>query len=250
MELLSLSRRLSSPRNVPQRRWVRRNVSRLQANEKMAFKISFLFFVFLWPCKTEFHFHFHFSLFVYLWHWKMDLIFVFATLWKMDLNHATKFRFDSSPCLRNFANIRTINALKFRLFFCLKQNFTIWSSKFAEIHWFQQILLSFLLHSTVILLLPRGKPLASCNLHSILACQKTFLELHDCEFISKIQCITIDTDCSTILISLGFSQFFLKILNPNQYTIGMGKIPILTSILIFQIFHDSHTIQEHLTEFT
>ena len=67
-------------------------------------------------------------------------------------------------------------------------------------------------------------------------CQRTFLELPDCEFICKIQCINIDTDCPTILISLGFSQFCLKILNPNQYKIGMGKIPILTSVLTFQIF--------------
>ena len=43
----------------------------------------------------------------------------------MKFNHATKFSVDSSPCLRNFANIKTINALKFRLLFCLKQNFAI-----------------------------------------------------------------------------------------------------------------------------
>ena len=41
------------------------------------------------------------------------------------------------------------------------------------------------------------------------------------------------TDCPTIPISSAFSQFCLKILNSDQHAIGMGKIPILTSVLIF-----------------
>ena len=40
-------------------------------------------------------------------------------------------------------------------------------------------------------------------------------------------------DSPTIPLSPGFSRFCLKILNPNQYAIGMGKIAILTSVLIF-----------------
>ena len=157
----------------------------------------------------------------------------------MKFRHATKFCFDSSPCLWNFADIRTINALKFFPLFCLKQGFTIWSSKFTKIHWFQQISSSFVLHSTVIS--PPRKIPGQLYMYMYPTlnpglCQRTFLELPDCEFICKIQCITIDTACPTILISLGFSQFCLKILNPNQYKIGMGKIPILTSVLTFQIF--------------
>ena len=46
-------------------------------NKKNGIQISFLFFVFLRPCKMEFHSHFYFSFFVYLWHWKTDLIFAF-----------------------------------------------------------------------------------------------------------------------------------------------------------------------------
>lgn len=41
------------------------------------------------------------------------------------------------------------------------------------------------------------------------------------------------SDCPTIPISLGLSRFALKIQNPEQYAIGIGKIPILTSFLIF-----------------
>ena len=40
-------------------------------------------------------------------------------------------------------------------------------------------------------------------------------------------------DSLTISISPGFSQFCLKIPNPNQYAIGIGEIVILTSVLIF-----------------
>ena len=40
-------------------------------------------------------------------------------------------------------------------------------------------------------------------------------------------------DSLTISISSGFSQFCLKIPNPNQHAIGIGKIAILTSVLIF-----------------
>ena len=76
--------------------------------------ISFLFFVFLRSCQTEFYFHFHFSFFIYPWHWKTDLIFVrschslkngfefqflffvFASLWKRDLNFGFRISFFAS----------------------------------------------------------------------------------------------------------------------------------------------------------
>ena len=41
------------------------------------------------------------------------------------------------------------------------------------------------------------------------------------------------SDCPSILISLGLSQFCLKIPNPYQYAIGIGKVPILTRAVIF-----------------
>ena len=40
-------------------------------------------------------------------------------------------------------------------------------------------------------------------------------------------------DCPAILISSGLSRFCLKIPNPDQYAIGVGKIPISTSVVIF-----------------
>ena len=40
-------------------------------------------------------------------------------------------------------------------------------------------------------------------------------------------------DCPTIPISSGLSCLFLKIPNPDQYAIGIGKIPILTRLVIF-----------------
>ena len=71
-------------------------------HKKNGIQISFLFFVFLRPCKMEFHSHFYFSFFVYLWHWKTDLnflfrfsFFVFAALWKGDLNFGFCFVFSS-----------------------------------------------------------------------------------------------------------------------------------------------------------
>ena len=46
--------------------------------------------------------------------------------------------------------------------------------------------------------------------------------------------ISVDsTDCPTIPISPGFSRFCLKILNSDQHAIRIGRIPILTSVLIF-----------------
>ena len=41
-----------------------------------------------------------------------------------------------------------------------------------------------------------------------------------------------NTDCPTIPISSGLSQFCLKILNHDQYAIGTGKIPISTRVVI------------------
>ena len=42
-----------------------------------------------------------------------------------------------------------------------------------------------------------------------------------------------DSDGPTIPISLGLSRFCLNIPNPDQYVIGMGKIPISTRVVIF-----------------
>ena len=42
------------------------------------------------------------------------------------------------------------------------------------------------------------------------------------------------------------NQYYLKIPNPNQYAIRTGKIPILTSFMIFS--YDTKLMQEHLTE--
>ena len=39
--------------------------------------------------------------------------------------------------------------------------------------------------------------------------------------------------CPTIPVFRAFSRFGLKILSPNQYVIGIGKISILTFVLIF-----------------
>ena len=60
-----------------------------------------------------------------------------------------------------------------------------------------------------------------------------------------IDCINqswLFTHCPTIPISSGFSRFCLKIPNPDQYAIGIGKITIFKSVLI--------NTQEHLTECT
>ena len=42
-------------------------------------------------------------------------------------------------------------------------------------------------------------------------------------------------DCQTIPMSSEFSRFCLKIPNPDQYAIGIGKIPILTPALILHM---------------
>ena len=58
-------------------------------------------------------------------------------------------------------------------------------------------------------------------------CAKTFS--HD----FRIVCLVFQIpDCPTILISLGSSRFCLKIPNPNQYSIGTGKILTVTSVVI------------------
>ena len=44
------------------------------------------------------------------------------------------------------------------------------------------------------------------------------------------ECVLDTADCPTILISLGLSQFWLKILNANQYAIGKGKMLISTCV--------------------
>ena len=41
------------------------------------------------------------------------------------------------------------------------------------------------------------------------------------------------TYCPTNPISSGVPRFLLKILNPDQHAIGIGKIRIFTSVLIF-----------------
>ena len=45
--------------------------------------------------------------------------------------------------------------------------------------------------------------------------------------------LMIFPDCPTIPISLGLPQFCLKILNPDQYAIRIGKMLIVTSVLSF-----------------
>ena len=49
------------------------------------------------------------------------------------------------------------------------------------------------------------------------------------------------SDCSTILISSGLSRFCLKIPNPDQYAIGIGKIPISTRVVIFPSNSEENT---------
>ena len=56
------------------------------------------------------------------------------------------------------------------------------------------------------------------------------------------------SDCPTILILLGLSQFCLKIPNPNQYAIRIGKIPISTRVVIFlSNYHKRKRNVEYLT---
>ena len=58
-------------------------------------------------------------------------------------------------------------------------------------------------------------------------CPKAFI--HD----FRIVCLVFQIpDCPTIPILLGSSQFCLKIPNPDQYSIGTGKILIVTSVVI------------------
>ena len=53
-------------------------------------------------------------------------------------------------------------------------------------------------------------------------------------------------DCQTIPMSSGFSRFCLKIPNPDQYAIGIGKILILTLVLILSMnSYDAYTRTEH-----
>ena len=102
-------------------------------NKKNGIQISFLFFVFLRPCKMEFHSHFYFSFFVYLWHWKTDLIFVsrfsffvFAALWKGDLNFSFCFSFS-----HHFQKRIWISFFVFRFLITLKNGFAF---RFSYMH--------------------------------------------------------------------------------------------------------------------
>ena len=58
-------------------------------------------------------------------------------------------------------------------------------------------------------------------------CPKAFI--HD----FRIVCLVFQIpDCPTIPILLGSSQFCLKIPNPDQYSVGTGKILIVTSVVV------------------
>ena len=58
------------------------------------------------------------------------------------------------------------------------------------------------------------------------------------------------TDCQTIPILSGLARFCSKIRNPDQHAIRKGKIPILTSILIFCTIDMIVTLQGHKIEYT
>ena len=82
--------------------------------------------------------------------------------------------------------------------------FFVWN----KIHWFRQIFPSFLLHSAVIP--PRRKIPGQLYMYPTFnpgLWQRTFLKLHDCEFIWKLQCITIDTDCPMAFQIIKISNF-------------------------------------------
>ena len=59
----------------------------------------------------------------------------------------------------------------------------------------------------------------------------------------------METACPTVLVVSGFSRLCLKIPNPDQYTIGIGKIPILASVL-FSKWILIIIINEHVIEYT
>ena len=51
------------------------------------------------------------------------------------------------------------------------------------------------------------------------------------EYVNSVD--QVCSDCPTITISSGLSQFCSKIPNPDQCAIGIGKIPISTRVVIF-----------------
>ena len=58
----------------------------------------------------------------------------------------------------------------------------------------------------------------------------------------------LKSDCPTIPILSGLSRFFLKIPNPDQYAIGIGKIPNSTRVVIFSSnLHKRKQNAEYLT---
>ena len=98
-----------------------------------------------------------------------------------------------------------------------------------------------------ILRLKKSEEHLFCILHKIMEIIYFSVNVRRCNIIFGVKFVLIlfisflparvaaefNTDCLTIPISSELSRFFLKIPNPDQYAIGIGKIQISTRVVMF-----------------